>query len=390
VREKGSLRALRFAACPSRATAFVGALVLGLVPAALAAQSFGVTGRVVHVGDTDSTPVAGVWAVLHQVTMAGGGPVDSGRTDRAGRYRLRVAKRDSSAVYIVSVSYAGIAYFTRPLHALKGASAGTAELLAVYDTSSTSPPVQAAQRHIIVRRPEQDGSRHVLELLVLRNVGTRTRISPDTARPVWQGALPRGALQLEVGESDVSSEAVYRRGDSIAVAAPVPPGDKQVVVSYILPRSGRRFDMTLDQAVARFNVLVEDTAATLEGDALDRMGSQSIEGTNFVRFARNDVRPGAHVVVVFSRGAAGLTSWWWLVVGMAAAALFGSLVVAWRRTRPIPGSVIPADADTLAAQIAALDVAFEGRTDATPADRDTYQRRRAELKAHLEQLLLHR
>jgi hypothetical protein len=355
----------------------------------LAAQGFRVTGRVVRVSDADSTPVAGVWAVLHQVTMTGGGPVDSTRTDRGGRYQLQVAKRDSTAVYIVSASYAGIAYFTRPLHALGGASAGTAEPLAVYDTSSTSPQVTVAQRHVIVRRPEPDGSRHVLELLVLRNAGARTRISPDTARPVWQGVLPRGALQLEVGESDVSSEAVYRRGDSIAVAAPVPPGDKQVVVSYILPRSSRRFDMTLDQPVARFNVLAEDTAATLEGDALDRMGGQSIEGTSFVRFAKNDVGPGVHVVVAFTRGAASLASWWWLVVGLAAAAMLGGLLVVWRRTRLVPASMIPADADTLAAQIAALDEAAEQRPEATAAERDAYQRRRAELKARLEDLLSH-
>jgi outer membrane murein-binding lipoprotein Lpp len=207
---------------------------------------------------------------------------------------------------------------------------------------------------------------------------------------VWQGVLPRGALELEVGESDVSSEAVYRRGDSIAVSAPIPPGDKQVVVSYVLPRSGRRFDLTLDQPVARFNVLVEDTAATLEGDALDRMGSQSIEGTNFVRFARNDVGSGTHVVVTFPRGTPELAAWWWLVVGMAAAAMFGGLIAVWRRTRPAPVSVVASDAATLAAQIAALDEAFEQRPEATSAERDAYQRRRAELKAHLEQLLLHR
>ncbi len=365
-------------------------MALGLQPALLAAQGFRVTGRVVHVVGADSTPVASAWAVLHQVTLAGGGPVDSARTDRSGRYQVRSAARDSAAVYIVSVTYAGIAYFTRPLHALRGAAQETAEALAVYDTSSSSPPVQAAQRHIIVRRPEPDGSHHVLELLVLRNVGTRTRISPDTARPVWQGVLPRGAIQLEVGESDVSSEAVYRRGDSIAVAAPVPPGDKQVVVSYILPRSIRRFELTLDQPVARFNVLVEDSSAALEGTALDRMGAESIEGTSFVRFAKSDLASGAHVVVAFSRAATAPASWWWLVVGLAGAALLGGLVLAWRRTRPAPATSVPADPDALAAQIAALDAAFESRTDATASERGAYQRRRAELKARLETLLTRR
>ncbi len=365
-------------------------MALGLQPLSLAAQGFRVSGRVVHGGGADSVPVPNAWAVLHQVTMSGGGPVDSARTDARGRYQVRSARRDSAAVYIVSVTYAGIAYFTRPLHAGRGATTGTAGALAVYDTSSTSPLIQAAQRHIIVRRPEPDGSHHVLELLVLRNVGTVTRISPDTTRPVWQGALPQGAMQLEVGESDVSSEAVYRRGDSIAVAAPVPPGDKQVVVSYILPRSSRRFDLTLDQPVARFNVLVEDSAATLEGGALERMGNESIEGTSFVRFARNDLAAGRRVVVVLSRTAPGVGIWWWLVPALAAAALAGGLVLVWRRTLPSPAIGVPANPDAIAAQIAALDAAFESRPDAAPAERGAYQRRRAELKARLEDLLARR
>lgn len=313
--------------------------------------------------------------------------MDSGRTDARGRYRLRSPGRDSAAVYIVSLTYAGIAYFTRPLHPPRGAAEGTAEALAVYDTSSNSPAVQAAQRHIIVRRPEQDGSRHVLELLVLRNAGARTRISPDTTSPVWQGTLPRGAIQLEVGESDVSSEAVYRRGDSIAVAAPVPPGDKQVVVSYILPRPSRRFDLTLDQPVTRFNLLVEDSGATVEGGALERVGSELIEETSFVRFAKNDVGPGTHVVVRFSGSTSGAGSWWWLIVGLAGAAMAAGMAWAWRRTLPSAATGVPADPEVVAAQIAALDAAFEGRTNATAPERSAYQRHRAELKAQLESLL---
>lgn len=335
-------------------------------------------------------PVTGAWAVLHQVSLRGGAPVDSGRTDGGGRYQVRAAVRDTATVYIVSVTYAGIAYFTRPLHARRGAVADTAETLAVYDTSSASPVVEVAQRHVIVRRPEADGSRQVLELLVLRNAGARTRIAPDTARPVWQGALPRGAIRLEVGESDVSAEAVYRRGDSIAVAAPVPPGEKQVVVSYVLPRARRALDLRVDQPMERLNVLVEDSAATLVGDALDRLGSETIEGTSFVRFARNDVPAGAHVVVNFPGAGFSAGNYWWLVVGLAGAALLGGLVLAWRRTLPTAATAVPADPEVLAAEIAALDAAFEQRAEATPEERAAFQRRRAALKARLEELLSRR
>ena len=50
-------------------------------------------------------------------------------------------------------------------------------------------------------------------------------------------------------------------------------------------------------------------------------------------------------------------------------------------------SAAGADPDRLAAEIAALDAAFEARGGATAAERAAYERRRAELKARLEELL---
>jgi hypothetical protein len=348
-----------------------------------------VSGRVVHLRGADSLPVPGVWAVLHQVTLESGGPVDSVRTDTAGRYRVRAAKRDTAAVYIVSVTYDGIAYFTRPIHVLRG-TRDSAEALAVFDTSSTAPRIELAQRHLIVRRPEQDGSHHVLELLVLRNSGSLTRIAPDTSRPVWQGMLPAGAIQFEVGESDVASDAVYRRGDSIAVAAPLPPGQKQVLVSYVLPSSARRLALRLGQPVSRMNILVEDSTAVLEGGGFSRVGSESIQGERFLRFTRDDVPPGTSIAVRFAGRPLRVAGMWWLVVGVAAAALGGGLVLAWQRTRtPALARATVTDPAVLAAEIAALDAAFEARADATFGERAAYERHRAELKARLEELLAH-
>jgi len=346
-----------------------------------------VSGRVVHLRGADSVPVPGIWAVLHQVTLESGGPVDSIRTDGAGRYQVRAPKRDTAAVYIVSVAYGGIAYFTRPIHVLRGPR-DSAGVLAVFDTSSTAPRIELAQRHLIVRRPETDGSHHVLELLVLRNSGSLTRIAPDTSRPVWQGALPAGAMQFEVGESDVASDAVYRRGDSIAVAAPLPPGDKQILLSYVLPSSARRLALHVGQPVRRMNVLVEDSTAVLESGGLSRVGDENIQGESFLRFARENVPAGTDVAVRFASRHVGLAGMWWLIVGAAATILGAGLVLAWQKTRPpVLASAAGADPDALAAEIAALDTAFEARGDATAAERAAYQRRRADLKARLEEVL---
>jgi hypothetical protein len=227
-----------------------------------------------------------------------------------------------------------------------------------------------------------------LELLVLRNVGERTRIAPDTSRPVWLAALPRGVIQFQVGESDVSREAVFRRGDSIAVTAPVPPGEKQVLVSYILPRSEPRLQLPVDQLVGRLNLLVEDSSGALEGSGLARAESEVLEGVKFARFTKDSVLPGTPVSVRLAASSFAAGSLWWIVVGLSGLALAAGLLLAWRRTREAT-RLAPASADPelLAAQIAALDAAFEGRKAATTAERSAYQRRRALLKSRLEELL---
>ena len=70
-------------------------------------------------GGRDSVPLRGSWAVLHRVTHDGGGPIDSVRTDAAGRYRMSLARprvsADSGAVYVVSTWYDSLAYFSLPL-----------------------------------------------------------------------------------------------------------------------------------------------------------------------------------------------------------------------------------------------------------------------------------
>lgn len=357
------------------------------MPGTLLAQGFRVTGRVVHVLAPDTTPAASVWAVLHQITDQGGAAVDSSRTDRRGWYAVRAPARDSASVYVVSVTYAGIAYFSRPIRAF-GRVEQTAEVLAVFDTSSTEPAIALAQRHVIIRRPEDRGARRVLELLVLANTGNRTRVAPDTSRPVWQGRLPRGATGFDVGESDVSNESVFRRGDAVAVAAPIPPGEKQILVSYVLPADQQQLDLDVDQEIVRLNVLVEDSAASVAGGPLEPMGVEEMEGIRFTRFAGEVVDPGTRVTVRFGEQPFSPASLWWMVVALAAATLVAGMVPWWRRTR---GTGAAVEAGALAAQLAAVEAALSDRgSSLSETERQAYAQRRATLQRALEALRVRR
>src|SRR5207245_11057905 len=103
---------------------------------------------------------------------------------------------------------------------LENAGHRVLETVSVFDTSSTEA-LSLAQRHLLVQPANPGGSSPVLELLVLRNGGRRTRVAPDSGHPSWRGALLAGALEVEVGESDVSGDAVVHGGDSIGVIAAI-------------------------------------------------------------------------------------------------------------------------------------------------------------------------
>jgi hypothetical protein len=263
----------------------------------LAAQAGTVSG-VLRRGGTDGSPIAGRWVVLHRVTSDGGGPVDSVRTDAAGRWRLRAGVVDTLAIYIASALHDGLAYFSAPLRVQAG-KAATADPLVVYDTSATGPII-LQRRLVTVARARSDGSREVLELLELLRPGHTTRVAPDTLLPVWQGAIPPAAVQFEVQQGDFSPDAVTQRGDSVLLYAPVQPGhSRQLSYRYILPSSSGSVTIPIDQPAMELDLLVEDTTATVSAPGLTGGGVEVIENRHFAGYRVDSLPAGAPVMIVF-------------------------------------------------------------------------------------------
>ena len=338
------------------------------------------TGRVLHVSQQDSTPVAGQWVVLHRVTLSGGSPVDSQRTNSCGVYRVGAPERDTLASYLASVTYQGIAYFADPLPG-RGPAVDTAQTLLVYDTSSTAPPIQLVQRHLVIRTADEDGSRHVVEFLVLGNRGTRTRITNDTSRPVWEGAIPDGVVGFEVGESDVGPEAIELRDSRLAVVAPMPPGERQLLVGYLVPRSERDLTVFLDQPVERFTVLIEDTTATVSGGGLEFRGVQTFGELVLREFGAEMVAAGTTVRVRFRGARRAVGDFRWLFIGVMTLVMVAGLMWWWWSTG---AAVAVDDPESLAARIAELDRRYAGR------ETHEYRRERAALRRRLAELLAQR
>jgi hypothetical protein len=348
-----------------------------LPPYRLTAQTTA-AGRVLRPGARDTLALPRVRVLLHRVGRESQGPIDSSLSDAQGRFRF-VFRADSGSLYLLSARYGGIEYFSSPVHT-NPALPDTAIPLFVYDTSSRAP-VGVEAHHIVVPRPGDDGSRSVLELFVLRNAGLLARVGQDSLHPAWSAPLPPGSLGLQVGESDLSPDAVSRQGDSVYVFAPIAPGEKQLAVQYVIPGDQNVVTFPMGASAGQVNLLIEGPVGGVSGAPLALADSQLIERRVFQRWT-GTVPAGAviRVALVGSRKTPVA-----VLGGLVAGLALALLLAGWRlvaRSRPRPESPLP---DGLLASIASLDVRYLGRESEIPADEwESYQAERARLKAQLE------
>jgi ABC-type Fe3+-hydroxamate transport system substrate-binding protein len=341
-----------------------------------------VTGHVVIPGPTSETPVRGVMVTLHRVGRDSAGPLDSVRTDGAGRFTIRYQRFGSdAALYFAAAVYHGIAYFTAPLRA--GRVAGDDAEIAVFDTTSRPVPLTIQGHHIVVSAAQPDGRRDVVEVYELSNDTTATLVGRDTLTPVWSAAVPAGALDFAGGQGDVAAAAHAPRGAPLEQVAPFGPGVKQLSFSYALPEKAFPLHLTLERQTGVLEVLLEEAGAQARGSSLRSQGTATTQGRTFKRFLAQGAPAGETLRIDVPSAAAGTRSR--VLIGLAIAivlAMAAALLRALRRSPradAVPGSLEGASDESLIAEIAALDVRHDAG-DATLTEAD-YLAQRAALKA---------
>jgi hypothetical protein len=366
-------------------------LVCGLVPAAAAQRRAPLVlgGRVVRVAGKDSVPVAGQLVVAHHVTPDVQGAVDSVRSDATGRFRIVVARPDTGGVYMVSAKYRGIGYFGVPVADSERVAAGRLTL-AVFDTSSSGHALFVAMRHLVVTAPEGGTTRRILDIVQVENPGTSTRVTADSAGATWRLRLAPGVTDFQLGESDISPAAVRREGDVVLIAAPFPPGAKQVLLSYTAPAGATELVIPIDEVTARLEVMIEGGGASASGAGVRAAEPMTIESRSFTRYTAEGVEGGASLTLTFGAGGA-RGKYLWVIVLVAGLALGAGAFVLLRRrgTGAAPAAAPrPDTAEALVAQLAALDERFEGReSEMPPEDWGRYTTRRVDLKERLRAVL---
>jgi len=350
---------------------------LPLLASPALAQSALVAGRVLR---ADSTSAAGIRVVLHRVGRSAQGPLDSARSDGQGRFRFRF-RADTTAFYLLSGRYSGIEYFSPPV-ATNPAKPDTGIRILVYDTSS-SAPVSVTSRDLVVTRPGETGARGVLDLIGLRNAGTRTRVAPDTLRPTLSLPLPQGTLGLSLSEGDMSPAAVTRAGDSVLLASAISPGEKQLTLQYQIPAKVQAIALPVLPGLA-LNVLAEESGVAVTAPGIASTDSQVIQGRSFRRWTGTATSRGELRIALPQVGRVPR----WLLPGLVGLLALGLVAAGWYGVTRRRTLVARGGSASLIDSIAALDARFLGRQSEVTADEwQVYQSERARLLRLLEAAL---
>lgn len=362
-------------------------------PAAdIAAESRRVDGVVMHGEAKGPRPISGVRVVLHRVGSDRAGPLDSALTDARGRYRFRFSTSGSpDAIYFVSASYDGIAYFSVPL--AQPVTTGDDAQITVFDTTSGPVPIHVVGHHVIIGSPDGQGNREAVEVFELQNDSSVTRVSGSRAQPVWTTTLPRGATGAKINPTgDISPNAVSFADGRVRLFAPISPGARQLSYAYQLPRDALPLSIGLDAPTGVLEVLTEEPRATVTGASLTEVAPTSTGGRTFRRFLAQNVPAQAIVSidVPFVLGQSRVR-WFVAVAVVCGLAMLGAIAVAQRRRRVVtvaaPRPLPRRESEDLLQAIATLDAAFERSAEPTAEDRVRYDTQRAQLKARLAAVL---
>jgi hypothetical protein len=243
-------------------------------------------------------PISGAWVVLHRVGPDSAGPIDSVRSDARGRYVFNYRRTGSAdAVYFVSASHDGVAYFTSPL--AEGNVSGNDGEVIVFDTTSKHVPMTVRGHHVVVSSVDANGMRSVVEVYDLSNDSSVTRIAaptnPDDA--TWRTHITPVATNFRVSQGDIPPTAVSFAKGLVNVYAAIAPGIKQLSFSYSVPAKSFPLSLPVETDTQIYEVMLEDKTGSVRAPNLREVDPVTVDERNFRRFLASDI-PHNSVAVI--------------------------------------------------------------------------------------------
>jgi hypothetical protein len=254
-----------------------------------------VAGQVVRPGKDKMVAVPNVWVTLHRVGTDHAAPLDSTHADATGHYAFDFRRTgEPGAIYFVSASYGGIAYFTPPL--AKSTVTGDDAEIAVFDTTSARVRMDVRGHHIVVSSVDVNGRRSITEVYEIANDSSVTQV-PSATSPVWSAILPAGASNFAVTQGDVPSAGIKFEDGRANVFAPIAPGLKQIAITYTVPASSFPLSIPVINDTQIFEVLIEDEKGMVTAPKIKEVAPVVLEKRNFRRFLGPDLPANAVVKI---------------------------------------------------------------------------------------------
>ena len=231
----------------------------------------------------EGAPLGEGTVVLHHVGTGAAGAVDSARVAPDGSFRFRLPRApdpERQDVFFASMRHDGILYVGPPVS--NAEQLDSVYRIEVYDTAHVARTPHALElRARTVFLEPVESAWQVTDLFQLVNTSTWTLVAPDAA--VWRHPLPPEASDFRLGHPEVSPDAVTFADGGVEVHAPVPPGERIVLVQYTIPSPFIRIPVA--QRTLRFELLVREPAPPLEVSGLAFLERTELEpGTTYRRF----------------------------------------------------------------------------------------------------------
>ncbi|MGQ9682586.1 MAG: carboxypeptidase-like regulatory domain-containing protein [Anaerolineae bacterium] len=321
-------------------------------------------------------------------------------TDDQGMYRFENVPTGAPWVAFVVVEYAGAEYESEEID-LSADQHANANVV-VYDATTLDAAIRVERRHLIVEMGM--GQLEVTESLMLANDGDRTYVGSSEVLPARRGTveilLPQGSTGVTFSSAEARA-AMVRTARGLVDLRPMPPGQREYVLSYALPCPTTALSLTIGSPypTSAIDLLLAVPGARVMVSTLQPLGTRDASGATYLYFAGRDLDRGAVVTVdmtglgqpaservgVVSAGppiAVPGPRWWSLAPWLAALGLAAAL--AWRLANPTQGGQAGEepgiDAGDEEARLLAAIAELDDRYDAGELDERWYRKRREQAR----------
>ena len=237
--------------------------------------------------------------VLHRVSARFSGEIDSVGVGTGGAFELRlpeVSGDETEDVFFATFRYQDVLYIGEAFTARP--EAGAPYLIQAYPAIPAGPEAGARVRvRNLLAEPLSPGPGWAIaDYFELGNDQSATIVASEDG-PSWSHALPPGATDFRVGQSDLPAGAASLYDGRVHVSAPMQPGVHVYLFRYTI--SADRFSIPMEGTAGSMELLVREPAGELSVTGLANVPEVELEGGRYRRFAGRGMAPS---VVTVARG----------------------------------------------------------------------------------------